>query len=470
MAQTGKRREYFLQQGYSSVLIGVLESCGITKHMLWFLNQLKGLDGKVATQDFKSHLGFINKHIESKTKNNFKTLEEAYKSACLASAKKNSLLKKALYTFKDGYSVLLLEPTDLYAEGINMANCVGGYMGRLSSKERALMALKNPEGNTVVHFEIMKNGMLSQNFEKANMPVRQKYWKYISEFLKNNSKNIQSSKHLGFAWDAHMRFDSSGIHLSAECLLPKRISKFVNSRGEIDTAIEHHSSLKRFEVNIPKIKMTEFNKDTFVRKLKESKDNFIKSIDDIIQSVEMTDGENMYVSDKLKERIFGDGHYLMKGDGYSALDLTMFENQNLHGEMIEAIPDEMPMEGAEVPMMERAEVRGVHINQHIGRVERPMREEPVVIPAIRDEELHVRGVEPVDIQDDGLINVEHRNVDRGMIHARIAGLGNPAPREDQGVVDAIFEPMNDENGDYIVENVRRPAEPVPVRDVNARGY
>ena len=344
MAQTNKRREFLINQGYPEKLINFLESSGVRKHMLWFLNQLKHKsDSPENTYNFKDTIKFINAHIESNGKNTFKNIDEAYKSAYVEDYKKKTVLKKALYTFKDGHSIVLLKPSDLQAEGMWMSNCIGGYSENVSSKNTALLALKNPDGDTLVHFEILKNGSLAQNFEKANMPVRNKYWKYVYEFFKNNSKNIPADKHFGFAWRAAMDFSNKGgINMTAQCVVPKRISKHIDNRGQMVTSLESSETLKEFKTHLPMIDFCEFDKDNFVKKLKEAKANIIKSLDDIINNAEITDGENLFVSDKIKEALFGEGSYLMKGDDYNILDLTMLTKQPVMEAMEEVRGYEAP--------------------------------------------------------------------------------------------------------------------------------
>ena len=341
MAQTEKKKEYFIKQGYSRFIIEQLEQCGVSKHMLWFLTQLdyKSEYPKMSAEVIEN-IKIINEHIESMGKNTFKNIQDAFESACSENAKKKSLLKNALHIFKDGYSIVLLEQKDLYNEGLSMSNCVGGYKDRIVSKERALLAVKNPEGDTVVHFEIMKNGMLAQNFEKANMPVRNKYWKYVYEFLEQNSKYIPDSKHFGFAWSGSVTTGSRGISISANCIVPIGILKSIDSKGNLVSSVERSAIVKSFNIKIPKVSLCEFEKKDFVKKLNDYKAEMIKSFDEIITSVELTEGRNLFVSDEVKARIFGEGFYLMKGDDYNALDITMFDNdQNMiEPVMVDAYP------------------------------------------------------------------------------------------------------------------------------------
>lgn len=362
MAQN-KRKDYLLKQGYSLELINILESCGVTKHMLWFLNQLRNNErARNITESMKSDIKVINEHIESKGKNVFRNMEEAFKSVYAEKARKNAAMKKALYAFKDGHSIVLLEPRDLHMESINMSNCVGGYVSRIESKEKALLALKSPEGDTLVHFELLKNGMLSQNFEKANMPVRHKYWKYIYEFFKQNSKNIPASKHLGFAWDAAIHWNDSGYHMRVDCVMPTKISKYIDRNGQLATSIEKSNILKTFNIQIPRITLHEFDKNVFVKKLKLAKTDIIKAFDDIISNVEITEGENLYVSDKTKDIVFENSFYLMKGEEYNANDMTVLNDR--------------PNVAEEVPMGEMMEEPAVEEMGDIAMEEPVQAEEP----------------------------------------------------------------------------------------------
>jgi hypothetical protein len=342
--------------------------------MLWFLNNLKHHGGGQSfTDKYLNELTILNEHINSIGKNNFKSLEEAFKSVNADKNRKELSIRKAIHTFKDGHSIVVLKQSDLHSEGILMSNCVGGYGDRLLMKERAVLALKSPKGDTLVHFEIMKNGALSQNFERANMPVRHKYWKYVYEFLKINSKNIPDSKHFGFVWRSSIGYDAKGINITSECVVPKQLMKHIDHRGKMATSIQSSEVLKNFHIHIPTVSFYEFDKNEFIKKLKDIKSDMIKSIDDIISSTEITEGENLYVSDKMKETLFGDGRYLMKGNGYNLLDMTMFSNDAQIPAQVEDVPVEIMEELYEAPRQmprqhmpeNRADVRPVPRRIHM---------------------------------------------------------------------------------------------------------
>lgn len=385
MTQISKRREFLINQGYSREAIEFFESCGVNKHLLWFLKEFKTFDFpslKKHTEDIK----VINSHIEENGKNKFKSLADAFNSAYSELTKKKSLEKISLYKFADGHFITAIPHSDLHGEGVAMSNCVGNYVPGVQSKERAILALKSSVGETLVHFEVMKNGMISQNYEKANMPVRGKYWKYICEFLKKNSKNIDSRKHFGFGWEVgvtRQRHNDEGFTISANCVIPRKVSQSISKEGKVVTKIEDSESLKRFETVIPSIKFSGLDKSELLDTLRNVKSEMVKSMDNLISNVEVTDGENLFISDHMKEKIFGKDCYLMKGNDYNFFDMTMFNSR-----IVENVP--VP----EAPHQEMAEMRDEP------RRNEQRRDEPRA--AMMEVEEAEAGERPIDVVGDAL--------------------------------------------------------------------
>jgi hypothetical protein len=382
MKHDEKRKEFLIKQGYSREMIDLLSSYGVKRHMLWFLRELKHSHKKEIIE-ISSTIKLINDHIERSGKNKFKTIHEAIMSASAERSRMNGLENVAIHRFEDGHFITYIPYSELSNEAVVMSNCVGNYVTGVKEKERAILALKSPDGDTLVHFEILKNGLISQHFEKANMPVRPKYWRYIAEFLKANSKKIDSNKHFGFGWQFHMsspklksirggHSEGSYVDATVNCVIPKKISKSITNEGFV-SEIELCDNVKTFKHKIPSLHYSGLDKGELIKKLRNFRSEMSKSIDEIISNVESTDGEDMFLSDELKEKIFGKGCYLMNGDDYGIMDMTMFLSGNID------VVDEPRAQG----LMGRPNAgRDVAVEEEIPMIEVPEVDEPARRPHI----------------------------------------------------------------------------------------
>lgn len=325
-----RKSSHFIKQGYPEKLVNLLESCGVRKHMLWFLQQITKGNYVVSSKESQNVIVEVNQHLEQlKTSNPFIGIHEAYQAIKKQKEKKDKTIKNTLYKFKDGFSVVKLEHNDLEDDGLAMANCVGSYVNQVRKNHFAILALKDENLKTVAHFQILKNGSLAQNFEKANTDIRYKYWKYIMEFFKSHNKNIaikKFDKDFDFGWTCGF---PDTFAIAATITLPHVVGKEIGHNGEV---VEFAKGLdfKRFKMQLDYSGGIRFTRDKecLVSYLQGIQKKFNDSFEDLIKKIKITEGYLLYLSDQMKEKIFGKNNYLLKGNDYKYIDLLLTENGN----------------------------------------------------------------------------------------------------------------------------------------------
>ena len=317
-----KRKEYFIKQGYSVELIEYLGALGVETHMLWFLTNLTRIiqankENNVFVDEFKNLM--VNEYLELSTKNKFKSFEDAVTFILSEKEKEERIKRNTIHTFSDGLFIVKLTAHDLGAEANMMSNCLGTFTKRVQNNDCAILALKNKKGETLVHIQIQKNGVISQNYEKANGNVRLKYWKYIYEFLKKNSKNVDTENFFDFGWKLHV--DRNNF-LNLECVLPTSTLQKMGNKREKISFIAENTIIKKFAYKMPgKINLISFKKKDLAEEIQEYRNHVNTVCDELTKELEMTEGKNLYISDELKERLFGKDAYFLKGEDYNFNDL-----------------------------------------------------------------------------------------------------------------------------------------------------
>lgn len=324
-----KKKDFFLKQGYSEQLIEHLEKLGVKTHMFWFLTNLTRLASSkqnVYTGEYKNLIILVNEHLESTTKNKFKTFEDAVTMIVRKKEKEERIKHNTLHTFADGHYIVRLTHQDLGDEGRFMSNCLSTYADRVKSNECCILALKNKKNETMVHFQVQRNGAISQNYEKANTSVRYKYWKYVNEFFNTHSKKINTDKFFDFGWRLHI--NRLNI-INLEALLPTSVIHKMNNKGEKQVEIEGSSIVKKFDYVLPlKVDFTSFDKVEIIEKIQHLQITTNNIFDELLKEVEITEGKNLYLSDEIKEKLFGKNGFTLKGNDYQFNDLL----HGLYGE------------------------------------------------------------------------------------------------------------------------------------------
>ena len=324
-----KKKEFFIKQGYSEEMINYLEGLGVKTHMIFFLVNLKRLESAkrdVYNEAYKKLIVLVNDFFKKEGKNKFKNFEDAAIFAVRDKEIENRIKKNTIHKFSDGHYIVKLTHLDLEREANKMSNCVANYYDKVKENRSSILALKNKKGETLVHFEIQRNGVISQNYEKANLNVRGKNWKYINEFLTLNSKNIDVKNNNFFDFSWNLNYNKKNGFLSVSSVMPTSIIQEINRNGEKVNKVNDFCIIKKFNYLSPfreDVEFNSFNKLDVINKLEEIKSSINNVIDDLIKETEITEGKNLYISDELKEKLFGKDNFILKGDKYSFQDLLM---------------------------------------------------------------------------------------------------------------------------------------------------
>jgi len=331
MISSGKM-EFLVKQGYSQDVINFFINCGAEKHLLWFLT----LHKKKHIQNLNAEeIKVVNKYLEeckealkslSSINDKSKIYTEALKRAYEYKKDLERKEKNIIHRFENGYYISILNEQDLYLEGRVMSNCVGGYHDSVKNKEVGLLALKHPSEKTVVHIEIKKNGQISQNFSKANSTIGNECWKMILEFFEKNSKKVDFKNIFG---DAYITSSGGGYINSVSLCAPLSITHTLED-GQKKISFNDAFELKRFSLDIPREseELKFLNKSDLLKWLEGQKNKITKIYNDLIEQVDLTNSSNLYLSDEIKRKIFGNhkNAFLMKGEKYNISEINIYQS------------------------------------------------------------------------------------------------------------------------------------------------
>lgn len=313
-----KKIEFLTKQGFEKDVVNMFINCGADKHLLWFLTMhKKGFIENLNSENIK----LVNSYLDKNQINKNAKYSEVLTCAKKFEQNERRKLNNKIYHFENGFYISILNPIDLQDEGKNMSNCVGSYEERVHSGEVGILALKQSNGKTVAHIEIKKNGLIGQNYAKSNSQLGKECWMMISEFFEKNSKIVDLSKMFGESYVSTSR-DS---HISEVILtIPTSVNMF------IEDGIKKTEQINGFEVKrfIPfkngkenAIKMN--SQSEICDWIEKKKKEIINAYDELSAQVLSISASKLYLSDVIKERIFGDKKdaYLMKGDCYNISEI-----------------------------------------------------------------------------------------------------------------------------------------------------
>ena len=352
-----KKIEFLSKQGFEREIIKMFVNCGVDKHLVWFLSkhkksEIEHLNG----EDIRIVNLYLNNIPSTKVKKH--SYSEALVAARRFEKNEKRKLKNKIYHFENGFYISILNAVDLKEDGIIMSNCVGGYEEKISNGIVGILALKQPSGKTVAHIEINKNGLIGQNYAKGNMPLSKNYWMMILEFFKNNSKAVDLSNLFG---ESHIATCIGGNISEVILSIPISVNMFIENGVKKSEQIQGFE-VKRFSPlyknnNQSVIKIS--SKSDVIDWIEQKKLEVIKAYEDLSIQVLATSASQLYLSDNMKEKIFGTnkGAYLMKGDKCDLLEMRP-NGQAFAQELMEVEPDEEIMEPImeqpeEIPEMER---------------------------------------------------------------------------------------------------------------------
>lgn len=313
-----KKIEFLAKQGFSRDVINVFINCGVDRNLLWFLGaHKKGMIEHLNGEEIKS----VNKYLESQKDSTKYTYSQVLELSKLYERNEERKNRNRIYNFANGYYVSILNEQDLRDEGVVMANCVGTYRNRVSHGQVGILALKQSNGKTVCHIEVFKNGLIGQNYAKANSQMNKENWLMVLEFFNNNSKKVNLSDLFGESYvvSAERGYIDDvilSVPTSVNIILQNGVKKIDQYDG---FEAKRFSPFHKRNHCVLKIS----DKLEVLNWIEERKQEVIKFYDDLMTQVEMTSASALYLSDEIKEKIFGSkkGAYLMKGDNYNISEI-----------------------------------------------------------------------------------------------------------------------------------------------------
>lgn len=357
-----KKIDFFVQSGYDAQLIDTLVSFGVDKQLLWFLSQYRKHKFDIVEENIR----LVNRYLETPKlrRNNEKlvkkasinesqeseTYMEALNAAKIMKAEEDRKEANILYRYANGYTMSMLEPQDLAEEAEMMANCVlSHFSGHVKNKAVAILALKNRNNKTVGHIEIKRNGLIGQNFAKANSELNKFQWNLVLEFFRNNSKNVDTNKLFG---ETYVAVFSDLFIRDVVLSMPTAVNISLTHNGKEKQQLSGFQ-VKRF---VPSKRVHEksevFNtKQDIISFIEEAKENLLVAYNDLIDSIRSTEAGQLYLSDAIKERLFGSSKnaYLMRGEDYNLTELNPDFSISYEGEMPMAEMGEEIIERAAEP-------------------------------------------------------------------------------------------------------------------------
>jgi hypothetical protein len=307
---TTKKEQFLLKNGRKQETIDFCKKCGITQdHIVWFVDRIE-----------KDKFDYSDLNSIQLIKKVFKAILRENKLKEIGSVQKlieyvqrfyedeDNVKSRILHSFDDKYYIINLTPKELELEGQDMRNCVGDKVDEVKNKEYSILALKDEKGKTVCHFQIERNGSLSQHYGKANSTVKSKYWKYVIEFFKiyedkNFVSEIQkSNSSIKYSIDLNDR--QYNYMPVIESYIPT--AHVVTLFREEEKQVVSKKFLKDF-VNTNDFNETIQNSNIEEVKeyLEKYKEYLSKSIDDLFNMVKDSSDNYLILSDDIVKKIFG---------------------------------------------------------------------------------------------------------------------------------------------------------------------
>lgn len=318
--------KFFSSQGFEKKTIDALINCGVDKYISWFLakykkQELKQIDSTTETDIKLCNDFFIKAKVSPEGSMSFNAvLQTSKKYFENEERKKNNII----YRFENGYYISVLNPQDAHEEGTNMSNCITGYGQKIKNGELGILALKQLNGRTVAHIEVKKNGMINQNYAKANAQLNIHFWKMILDFFSKNSKKIDENKVFPHQYQIEHR---GSLIYSVGLIVPLNVTSSLHD-NRIKQDVSNYFNMKQFHLITDREENINIEKKEDLISLIENKKNEItKEYDKLINFINTTSSPyELYLSDEIKEKIFGSkkGAYLMKGESFNIQEISPY--------------------------------------------------------------------------------------------------------------------------------------------------
>jgi hypothetical protein len=378
-----KKEQFLLKNGRKQETIDFCKKCGITQeHIVWFVDRVEKDKFDINQVDSTKLIKKVFKSIlrDNKLKeigNLIKLIEYVDRFF----EDDENVKSRILHSFDDKFHIINLTPKELNMEGQDMRNCVGDKDSEVKNKEYAILALRDEKEKTVCHFQVERNGSLSQHYGKANSTVKSKYWKYIIEFFKKyedvNFVNEINKSQTSIKYTVNIKEREYNSLPIVESFLPT--SYVVPLFRENDKQIISVKFLKDF------VNTNDFNESIENSNIEEVK-NYLdkykeylnKSIDDLYNMVKESSENYLVLSDEIIKKIFGKVYMKPNEKNISIISNQdkMILSYDEYNDYLEDYP--IPVREMEMPREFVAEGRMLR-----GRVELPAN--PFTRVAIEDE-------------------------------------------------------------------------------------
>lgn len=278
------------------------------EHLFWFVDKLEKENFSLKSESTRVGASLVLKMFKksSKFKSNEGSLKRAIFKASQFVETDESEKSRILETFDKGHYVQLLTHKELYFESKAMRNCVFDMSSEVKSKKIAILALKNSKSKTICHIQVGINGNLEQHYQFANSQVEIDAWIYINKFFEKYKsieideimlqKNITKLYSLNNFYPFNVR-----SYLPTE----KRVSLLdddVNGVYNIGKICLKDYSLQPERASRQKDLMSYEN---IMSEIDMLKNNFLKQINDLEKSLEVSEKNFFILNDDMHFKIFG---------------------------------------------------------------------------------------------------------------------------------------------------------------------
>lgn len=278
------------------------------EHIFWFVDKLEKENFSLKSESTRVGASLVLKMFKrsSKFKSNEGSLKRAIFKASQFVETDESERSRILETFDKGYYIQMLTYKELYFESRAMRNCVFDMSSEVKSKNIAILALKNNKSKTICHIQVGINGNLEQHYQFANSQVEIDAWIYINKFFE---------KHKSLEIDEIMLQKNITKLYSLNEFYPFSIKSFLPTEKRVSLLSDDVNDV----YNIGKIGLKEYSLQPSITSKSKSlmtydkikseigllKNNFLKHINDLEKSLEISEKNFFILNDDMYFKIFG---------------------------------------------------------------------------------------------------------------------------------------------------------------------
>lgn len=304
--KTTKKEQFLLNQGRKQETIDFCKDLKVPNNrFVWFCERIEKEGFDIKSSNFKEQ---IKKTLKLLNRTNIFNDSDSLKELIYAADKfvetDENESSRILHKFKNGHYIINLSKKELFLEGEEMSNCVGGMT---INKKISILALKDKKNKTLVHFQVNNLGFLEQHYSKANSTVNLERWRYINEFFEIYKDKNFYEKISSIDLDINYRVKNESYNSLPviEYFIPTMVTNSIFNSEEVKVNKVHY--IKDF-VNTNKInnnkKEQYLNKDGVVSFLNDFKKYINQSIEEVLEFINISDKNYYNLNDFMIQKIF----------------------------------------------------------------------------------------------------------------------------------------------------------------------